>query len=289
VSDDGNVVVGIGSVSRGFEAFRWSATGGMVGLGSLDLNDFGSAASAVSANGNVIVGVGSGAADLNGEAFVWFPGTGMSNLKQYLLNNGVSGVQGWRLIAGTGVSADGRTIVGTALDPLGKPAAWIAQIQIDTSASPPPSGDSTETVAPTAISILSGTHVSGGVVQLQNSDDTYLRVRSTGKRVMQVAITGRASRSQVSQLRFSVEAAATGSVTRQDVALFDFAAGTWVTLRQGTATTTDATVVITATQPARFIEPGTLRVRARVTFVPSGGMKVTTNARIDRATWTRVP
>ncbi len=290
VSADGAVVVGAGATNRGFEGFRWTVQDGMVGLGSLDPNDFASSASAVSADGKVLVGIGSGAADFNGEAFVWFPLARMLNLKQYLLNHGASAVQGWRLIEASSVSADGLTIVGSALDPQGKPMAWIATIQIEDTPAPPPGPDTTETLRPTAASVLSGTPVSGGVAQLQGSDDAYSRLQASGKNAMQVSITGKASKAQASELRFSVEAAATGSTTRQDIALFDFAAGAWVTLRQGIATTTDATVVTATTnQPGRFIEAGTLRVLARVTFVPSGGKRVVTSARIDQASWARVP
>lgn len=48
VSDDGRVVVGVSVSARGEEAFRWTAKGGMVGLGDLPDGRFRSLAHAVS-------------------------------------------------------------------------------------------------------------------------------------------------------------------------------------------------------------------------------------------------
>lgn len=290
VSSDGQVIVGMGSINIGMEGFRWTPAGGVVGLGSLDANDFASAAFAVSASGRVVTGIGSGAADFNGEAFIWFPGTGMLNLKQYLLNHGVTEVQGLKLGYGSGMSADGRTIVGGAVDATGKPATWVARVALDTTQPPAPGSDTIEEVRPASVSILSGTPVSGGAIQLQASDDNYVRWQNTGKRVLQISILGQASKAQLSELRLSVEAAVSGSVAIQEIALFDFAASTWVVMRQGAASSTDQNVIVaTRDRPARFVEGGTRRVMARVSFMPSGNGKTTTTARLDRVAWTRVP
>jgi probable HAF family extracellular repeat protein len=294
ISADGNVVVGMGVSAKGFEAFRWTRARGMVGLGSLDPRDFASMATAVSGDGNVVVGVGSGAADFNGEAFVWFPATGMLNLRQYLLANGVASVQGWRLVGASSVSGDGRVIVGTGLDPQGRSRPWIAHIEVDARPAPPDPTpmppDAAETLAPAALSVLSGVLVLGDAAQLQGSDDVYLRLQETGARPMQVSITGQASRQSAAELRFAIEAAAQGSTTRQQVALFDFTARQWVTVSSRTATAGDSIVEVRmADRPARFIEPGSLRVVARVTFTPSGARRVVTSARVDRAFWIRTP
>jgi probable HAF family extracellular repeat protein len=54
VSADGSVVVGNSISASGLEAFRWTAAGGMIGLGDLP-GSFGSGASSVSADGAVVV------------------------------------------------------------------------------------------------------------------------------------------------------------------------------------------------------------------------------------------
>jgi probable HAF family extracellular repeat protein len=82
VSADGKVVVGdsrsVASVSLG-EAFRWTQTSGMVGLGDLPGGQFASQAFDVSANGSVVVGR-SESGQFNFEAFRWTQATGMLGL-----------------------------------------------------------------------------------------------------------------------------------------------------------------------------------------------------------------
>lgn len=128
VSADGTVVVGSGNGPAGGEAIRWTQAGGMVGLGDLPGGPFSSAATAVSADGNVIVGSGS-AADAF-EAFLWTPSLGMVSLKQYLLDHGVTEVTGWMLTFATDVSADGRTIVGSGINPAFENEGWVATVDL---------------------------------------------------------------------------------------------------------------------------------------------------------------
>jgi probable HAF family extracellular repeat protein len=56
VSGDGSVVVGGSKSTSGYQAFRWTADGGMVGLGKLPSSTT-SEATAVSGDGSVVVGV----------------------------------------------------------------------------------------------------------------------------------------------------------------------------------------------------------------------------------------
>ena len=98
----------------------------MVGLGDLPGGDFYSQADAVSADGSVVVGQGHSASGY--EAFRWTSGGGMVNLRDFLVNHGVSNLTGWTLGGATGVSADGRMIVGYGSNPDGKGEAWIATV-----------------------------------------------------------------------------------------------------------------------------------------------------------------
>ena len=69
ISADGAVVVGDSNSASGPEAFRWTLSGGMVGLGDLPRGPFNSEANGVSADGSVVVGWGTSA---SGEtAFRW--------------------------------------------------------------------------------------------------------------------------------------------------------------------------------------------------------------------------
>ena len=56
VSADGSVGVGWAESVSGVEAFRWTATGGIVGLGALPGDNFASRAYDVSPDGSVVVG-----------------------------------------------------------------------------------------------------------------------------------------------------------------------------------------------------------------------------------------
>jgi probable HAF family extracellular repeat protein len=127
VSADGQTIIGWGSSAAGPAAFRWTAGTGIVSLGDLSGGSFNSYAAATSADGSVIVGFGSSAT--GSEAMIWTEGDGMISLQSYMINDlGVAGLDGWQLKEARGVSADGRTIVGVGVNPLGQTEGWIAVI-----------------------------------------------------------------------------------------------------------------------------------------------------------------
>jgi len=116
VSGDGSVVVGLSSSEDsqnsplGYEAFRWTAGGGMVGLGDLPGGDFFSQARGISADGSTVVGHSSSAADAGNydeEAFRWTAASGMVGLGD--LPGGDFYSDAWD------VSADGSTVVGVSM------------------------------------------------------------------------------------------------------------------------------------------------------------------------------
>jgi probable HAF family extracellular repeat protein len=129
VTADGLVVVGF-SDAEGFfdQAFRWTASSGMVGLGALpNPLGIGSAALAVSADGGTIAGWSFG--DNGPEAFVWTSAGGMRTLRQELIAAGLgSQIENWSFRSATGVSADGRTIVGNGINPQGMGEAFLARL-----------------------------------------------------------------------------------------------------------------------------------------------------------------
>jgi hypothetical protein len=105
VSGDGSTVVGFsGNVFGGVNdhAFRWTAAGGMIDLGA------GSQARALATtrDGSVIVGDGGSSG-----AFLWTSNLGAVNLEAWLPTQGIP-LNGRRLKEATGISADGRVIVG---------------------------------------------------------------------------------------------------------------------------------------------------------------------------------
>jgi probable HAF family extracellular repeat protein len=100
-------------------------------LGDLPGGRVRSTANDVSANGSVVVGsseTGSDAGLSINEAFYWTTAAGMRNLREVLLSFGATGLDGWTLTEARGVSADGLTVVGTAIDPAGVQQAFVATI-----------------------------------------------------------------------------------------------------------------------------------------------------------------
>jgi uncharacterized membrane protein len=98
----------------------------MVGLGLL--GGLQTQAMAVSANGSTIVGFATNFGPPGSNvAFIWDPVHGLRNLQQVLTSDGLD-LTGWTLTEATGISADGRTIVGEGVDPGGVLNAWIAVV-----------------------------------------------------------------------------------------------------------------------------------------------------------------
>jgi len=130
VSADGSVVVGTSLTAfdedTEFEAFRWTAAGGIVGLGDLAGGIVNSVANDVSGDGSVVVGRGESA--VGDEAFVWDASNGLRSLRDVLSVELGLDLTGWILTEAEAISDDGLTIVGTGIDPGGDTEAWIAVI-----------------------------------------------------------------------------------------------------------------------------------------------------------------
>jgi probable HAF family extracellular repeat protein len=131
---DGSVIVG-GSDSvlsfptdPAYEAFRWTAQTGMVGLGDLSGGRFHSVAVAVSGDGNKIVGY-SDAGGTSDSAFFWDTSTGMRSMESFLTMEVGLDLAGCHLYNASGISEDGMIITGTGACP-GAPqaAVWVAVV-----------------------------------------------------------------------------------------------------------------------------------------------------------------
>jgi probable HAF family extracellular repeat protein len=137
-SCDASVVVGVSASDPSHsddpesgEAFRWTASGGMVGLGTLgpDSNSaYGeSHAWAVSCDGSIVVG---SSLTSTGQrvVFIWDATRGMRNLQEVLTHDFGLDLTGWVLKSASGLSADGLTIVGTGFNPSGDGEAWVVTL-----------------------------------------------------------------------------------------------------------------------------------------------------------------
>jgi hypothetical protein len=62
-----------------------------------------------------------------GDAFIWDSAHGMRDLNNVLTGFGVN-LNGWRLVDATGLSGDGLTIVGDAINDTGEEEAFVAAL-----------------------------------------------------------------------------------------------------------------------------------------------------------------
>lgn len=112
ISADGKTVVGQSASDLGPQAFYWTASRGMIGIGDLRGGPFTSLASAANFDGTVIVGFGKSAlSGSNYEAFRWSAAEGMVGLGDLPGSDFVSQAYA--------VSADGKTVVGIGRSPAG--------------------------------------------------------------------------------------------------------------------------------------------------------------------------
>lgn len=128
VSGDGKVVFGrTASDTPGVQMFRWTEETGLERLGVL------AAGEAIAENsnhdGSIVVGGVFGLPEFS-KAFIWDETHGLRDLRDVLINDGglASELAGWSLREANGVSADGRVITGTGINPEGVRVAWVAHL-----------------------------------------------------------------------------------------------------------------------------------------------------------------
>lgn len=153
VSADGTVIVG----SIDDEAFRWTPDSGFTLLGA------DTAAYAISADGSTIVGqfadrgaarwtmeegwvdlgvpnglpwsvsgdgslILTSARSATGGSILWSLDSGLVDVREVLLSQGIGEFENWSSLTAFDVSADGKTIAGRGINPLGQTEAWVATI-----------------------------------------------------------------------------------------------------------------------------------------------------------------
>ncbi len=128
VSGDGLVIVGWSATGGvgGTQGFRWES-GEMVGLGGLPGEEAGSSAFAVSYDGSLVGGTAMSSIPGGIEAVLWDRTLGIRRVKDILTDLGIS-ANGWTLAQVTGLSADGKTIIGSGRNPSNQQEGWIAHI-----------------------------------------------------------------------------------------------------------------------------------------------------------------
>nr|MDQ2985503.1 hypothetical protein [Armatimonadota bacterium] len=150
-----------------------------------------------------------------------------------------------------------------------------------------------QTVAPASFSMIRGTVFSGNLASLLNSDNNRLVMRpgfvfSVGEPPVQVRFNGIAPTASPNGFSFSVESSASFGSAEQKVWLWNYVLGGYELLDTRLATTTDDVVTVTVrTNPSRFIQPGTLAIRALVSYRAIGpAFAYPWSARVDKVWWT---
>ncbi|MCO6043656.1 hypothetical protein NG895_07030 [Aeoliella sp. ICT_H6.2] len=145
ISSDGTTIVGSDSPplyggpyqhdgeTYGGQAYRWTESTGMVGLGDLPGGEFNSAASDVSADGSVVVGRAT--SELGQVAIIWDEITGMRSLESILTAANVD-LSGWALTDAVAVSDDGLVVTGIGRNSDGYEEAWL--VRLDSNVVPEP-------------------------------------------------------------------------------------------------------------------------------------------------------
>lgn len=132
ISANGSVIVGASLAGTNdpnnniiYAAYRWTAAEGMVRLEDPNGPWFQVQPRDCSANGAVIVGTANGAT----RPFIWDRAHGVRDLELVLRDELGLDLGGWALYQVTGVSADGRTVLGLGISPeTGVTQGWVAYL-----------------------------------------------------------------------------------------------------------------------------------------------------------------
>ncbi|MEX2244741.1 MAG: YCF48-related protein [Fimbriimonadaceae bacterium] len=150
----------------------------------------------------------------------------------------------------------------------------------------------TQQVGPSSIVAQFGTVLGGGLAQVLTSDDAYFTVQnafniSRADAPIQVIAEAVSPVASPTSLSFTLEAAASVAGLTQRIELFNFATGAYEAMDARAVTVADSTVVVTAGGAlGRFIEPGTRKMRARLTWRRfASDLPRTWNARLDFVVW----
>jgi len=153
-----------------------------------------------------------------------------------------------------------------------------------------------ETVLPEDYQIVRGQHVSGGLDDLLASDDERLVVRlgfvlSSAEPPVWIEVEGTATTADPTELWLTLEAQANTIGLTQRMKLFNYDTQSFEELDSGAGTITDSvTKVKVPGDPARFIDPDTLEMKAQLTWKAEGPVTLYPwQVGLDQVAWTLQP
>lgn len=148
---------------------------------------------------------------------------------------------------------------------------------------------------PDSYQLVQGTPFSGGLSDVFAVDRLYLVAKSRpgpSPRMPEVSVvfSGTSPVAAPSELRFAAAGHVNTVNVSQTIELFDFVSGTWVQAAQTNATMTDSLLLASAATPTRFVEAGTRRIMARVSYKARGPtFSIGWRAYLDQAVWNISP
>lgn len=147
-----------------------------------------------------------------------------------------------------------------------------------------------------AFSILRGVLDSGNLASLQQVDSDRLTVRrgltaNALEAPIQVQVEGTTGILSPASIRFELTAQASSSNLGQRIELFNFSTGNYDSLDFRNATTADSAVTVLVTSGASdYVQPGTGKVRAKVSYKPVAPVPGSTYAAaLNRTAWVVTP
>lgn len=144
---------------------------------------------------------------------------------------------------------------------------------------------------PATMNVNPGIVLSGALSDIFVSDDYYLTVRpgvvlSSSQPPVQVVLEGTSAIASPSSMTFRLEASANQANVGQTISLYNFTTGVYDQVDSRAASLTDTTVNAVATNPSRYVETGTNKVRAKISYQATGPIVTYPwNAKIDQSVW----
>ncbi|MEM4409999.1 MAG: VCBS repeat-containing protein, partial [Candidatus Caldarchaeum sp.] len=140
--------------------------------------------------------------------------------------------------------------------------------------------------------LIRGRLISGGLGEIQQSDNTYMVlwpgfVLSQAEAPVQLVVEGTAPRIPAGGLRIEVEARVNTTSIQQMIDLYNFATNQWETIDTRNASTTDTLVVVEVTSNiGSYVDPSMRMVRARVRWHAPGLVLIYPwEVRVDMVRW----
>lgn len=133
-----------------------------------------------------------------------------------------------------------------------------------------------DAVGPTAFAVIQGQLVSGGLNDLLESDDAYVRAKpfyNVPRSVppLQIEFESTSPELNPMSIEFVIEAGADSGGGEQSIALFNYDSNTYETVDTRSTSATDAAVrAVRVTNAAKYVHDSNGQIKAKIMFVPPG-------------------